>query len=40
VRATAGFLLEEVSAKLTPDQIGQAKQRVSEWKPAPSVRDK
>ena len=40
VHATAGFLLEEVSAKLTPDQISQAKQRVSEWKPAPSPRDK
>ena len=30
VRATASFLLEEVSAKLTPDQISQAKQRLSE----------
>jgi len=26
--------------KLTPDQISQAKQRLSEWKPAPSLRDK
>jgi uncharacterized protein len=40
VHATATFLLEKVSAKLTPDQIGQAKQRLSEWKPAPSLRDK
>jgi TPR repeat protein len=40
VHATAGFLLEEVSAKLTPDQITQAKQRLAEWKPAPSPRDK
>ena len=40
VHATAGFLLEEVSAKLTPDQIGQAKQRLSELKPAPALRDK
>jgi TPR repeat protein len=38
--ATAAFLLEEVSAKLTPDQISQAKQRVGEWKPAQSLRDK
>lgn len=38
--ATAAFLLEEVSAKLTPDQLLQAKQRVSEWKPAQSLRDK
>ena len=37
VHATASFLLEEVSAKLTPDQISQAKQRISEWKPAPSA---
>lgn len=40
VHATAAFLLEKVSAKLTPDQISQAKQRLSEWKPAPSLRDK
>jgi uncharacterized protein len=40
VHATATFLLEKVSAKLTPDQIGQAKQRLNEWKPAPSLRDK
>jgi uncharacterized protein len=40
VHATASFLLEKVSAKLTPDQISQAKQRLSEWKPAPSLRDK
>lgn len=40
VHATAGFLLEKVSAKLTPDQISQAKQRLAEWKPAPSPRDK
>jgi TPR repeat protein len=40
VHATATFLLEKVSAKLTPDQIGQAKQRLSEWKPAPLRRDK
>ena len=38
--ATAAYLLEEVSAKLTPDQLLQAKQRVSEWKPAQSLRDK
>ena len=40
VHATAGFMLDEVSAKLTPDQISQAKQRINEWKPAPSPRDK
>lgn len=40
VHETAAFLLEKVSAKLTPDQIGQAKQRLSEWKPAPSLRDR
>jgi uncharacterized protein len=40
VHETAAFLLEKVSAKLTPDQISQAKQRLSEWKPAPSLRDK
>lgn len=40
VHATATFLLEKVSAKLTPDQIGEAKQRLSEWKPVPSLRNK
>jgi TPR repeat protein len=40
VRATASYMLDRVSAKLTPEQINQAKQRVSEWKPAPPLRDK
>jgi TPR repeat protein len=37
VHATATFLLEQVSAKLTPDQISQAKQRLSDWKPVQSL---
>jgi hypothetical protein len=40
VHETAAFLLEKVSAKLTPDQISQAKQRLSAWKPVPWLRDK
>jgi uncharacterized protein len=41
VSATASYMLDKVSAKLTPDQVKQAKQRVSEWKPvAQASRDK
>jgi TPR repeat protein len=40
VNAAASYLLNEVSAKLTPEQIEQAKQRVSGWKPNQAVRDK
>jgi uncharacterized protein len=40
VQKTASFMLEQVSAKLTGDQINQVKQRVSDWKPSPPVRNK
>ena len=36
LRATSGYLLDKVSAKLTRDQINKAKQPLSEWKPAVS----
>jgi TPR repeat protein len=34
VYSTASFLLREVEAKLTPDEIEEAKQRIRRWKPA------
>jgi TPR repeat protein len=34
VRSTAAFLLDEVSSKLTPNQVAMAKQRTRDWKPA------
>ena len=40
VQKTASFMLEQVSTKLTGDQITQVKQRVSDWKPSSSVRNK
>jgi len=33
VRSTAAFLLDAVAAKMTPEQIREAKQRIDEWKP-------
>jgi TPR repeat protein len=37
VRSTAAFLLDEVSSKLTPDQVAMAKQRTRDWKPASAI---
>jgi ABC-type branched-subunit amino acid transport system ATPase component len=36
VQSTAAFLLDEVAAKLTPEEIEEAKQRIHHWKPAQS----
>jgi uncharacterized protein len=36
VRSTATFLLDEVAAKLTPEEILEAKQRIRHWKPTQS----
>jgi hypothetical protein len=36
VPPTAAFLLDEVAAKLTPEEIEEAKQRIRRWKPAQS----
>jgi hypothetical protein len=33
-------MLQQVSSKLTDDQITQVKQRVSDWKPTTPVRNK
>jgi uncharacterized protein len=35
-QTTASYLLDQVGGQLTPDQMQQAKQRVQNWKPAPS----
>jgi len=40
LRATASYMLDKVSAKLTPDQLSQAKQRANEWKPVQTARSK
>jgi len=40
VQATARYLLDTVSTRLTPQQIEQVKQRVSAWKATQPVRDK
>ncbi len=40
VHATASYLLEQASAKLTTEQTNKARQRVSEWKAASASRDK
>jgi TPR repeat protein len=36
VHSTATFLLDKASARLTPEQIKEARQRVNQWKPSPS----
>jgi TPR repeat protein len=36
VQSTAAFLLDAAAAKLTPEQIADAKQRIDEWKPTPT----
>jgi uncharacterized protein len=35
-QTTASYLLDQVGGQLTPDQMQEAKQRVQNWKPAPS----
>jgi uncharacterized protein len=36
VQSTAAFLLDEVAAKLTPEEIEETKHRIRDWKPAQS----
>jgi hypothetical protein len=36
VQATAAFLLDEVAAKLSREEILEAKQRIGQWRPAQS----
>jgi hypothetical protein len=36
VQSTAAFLLDEVAAKLAPEEIEETKQRIRHWKPAQS----
>jgi ABC-type branched-subunit amino acid transport system ATPase component len=36
VQSTAAFLLDEVAAKLTPEEVEEAKRWIRHWKPAQS----